>query len=280
MHRGLLAHTRNQADTSPAIPLLSLPSVSVFIFFSSSERGQLENILCSFSAQTRVSQGPLIKDKPSFSLSASFLLSLFLSLCSVTSLHHPYISVSLFSHCPFLFPAAFSHHFSRVCPCHSSLLNQSFLALFAYLSWQRFDIHVGTVFRVNLCKEPDLLFSFASVNYVPCDLSHVDVKRMSRSDSAAPFLKQYSRAAPVAQRPPLSLLTTNSANGPVAVTRCSVFTRSLCFSFNAPSLPVWTVQKKTSLHRSIHLVDLFLSLFLLWFRKEREASAVGVLIQS
>lgn len=98
IHNSLLTHehththtnTRNQADTSPAIPLLSLPSVSVFFPFSSSEWGQLENILCSFSTQTRDSQGPLIKDKPSSSLSASFLLILSFSLLrqlSSSSLH-------------------------------------------------------------------------------------------------------------------------------------------------------------------------------------------------
>lgn len=113
-HSSLLPHTHNQAATSPAIPLFPLPSVSVFFLFpSSSERGQLENILCSFLAQTRDSQGPLIKDKPSSSLSASFRLSLFLPLCSVTSLHPPYISLSLslFSHRPFLSPATLSPSF-------------------------------------------------------------------------------------------------------------------------------------------------------------------------
>lgn len=48
--------------------------------FSSSERGQLENILCSFSAQTRDSQGPLIKDnRPPLCLPRSCFLPFFLS---------------------------------------------------------------------------------------------------------------------------------------------------------------------------------------------------------
>lgn len=119
---------------------------------SSAEQGQLEYIPCSSLAQPRHSPGPLIKHKPS-----SFLdLSLSHSRCSVTSLHLP----------PFnLFPSIHpSFLLLNLLPGPSSLV------LVAYLSRQRFDIHIGTVFRVNLYKAANLLFSSAGVKHAPCDL--------------------------------------------------------------------------------------------------------------
>lgn len=157
-------HTCNQAGRGPVLPSphlfwvslthpLSLPSPSPprFLASFSTERGQLENIPDSFSAQTRHSPGPLIKHKPS--LSPSFTLSLSLSalsplsICLLPPLPHTcfFFSRNLFPSIQACFPP--SH-----CP-HP-------FALFAYLSRWRFDIHIGTLFRVNLYKAPDLLFSF------------------------------------------------------------------------------------------------------------------------
>lgn len=167
-------------------PLLSspppLPSLTT-------EQGQLEDIPCSFLAQPRHSPGPLIKHKPSSFF--CLFLPLFLSL-SPPALSPP--SICLTSSSPssvspsLLFPPATSfHQFTRASLFSRLLPGPSSLAPFAYLSWWRFDIHIGTVFRVNLYKAADLLFSFASVNHAPCDLSRVHFRRMSRSDSAAPF---------------------------------------------------------------------------------------------
>lgn len=144
-------------------------------------QGQLESILCSFLAQTRRSQGPLIKDKPSSFLSVSYIPSFSL-------LRHLSSSPLSLDLALFLLPLPSRQPLSIISPASPTVtaLSRPVISLPPSSRW-RFDIHRGTVFRVNLYKEPDLLFSFASVNYVPCDPSHVGFKRVSRSDSAAPF---------------------------------------------------------------------------------------------
>lgn len=65
-----------------SLPRFHLPSLSA-------EQGQLENIPCSFLAQTRHSPGPLIKHKPSPFQPLPFSRSF--SPCTVTSSHLPQI---------------------------------------------------------------------------------------------------------------------------------------------------------------------------------------------
>lgn len=156
---------------SPSHLFCCLSSFSTF----STAQGQLENIPCSSFARPRLSPGPLIKHKPS-----PRTVSFCLSPCTVTSLH------LLSSTLPF-FRATSIHQFTCASLFSQLSPGPSSFALFAYLSRWRFDIHSGTVVEVNLYKEPDLLFSSASVNHARRDLSHVHFRRMSRSDSAAPF---------------------------------------------------------------------------------------------
>lgn len=80
-------------------------------------QGQLESIPSSFLAQTRHSQGPLIKDKPSSSLSVS-------STFSLSALSPLFISIRALSHFQLplsLFTAASFHRSAGVSPRHSSL---------------------------------------------------------------------------------------------------------------------------------------------------------------
>lgn len=79
-------------------------------------QGQLESIPSSFLAQTRSSQGPLIKDKPSSFLCVSFISSSSL-LCHLSSspLHPSLFELPFSLHCN-LFPS-----FQWRLPRHSSL---------------------------------------------------------------------------------------------------------------------------------------------------------------
>lgn len=138
--------SRNPPPLSPRLSSSSSPPQS---------GGQLETILCSFPAQTRASQGPLIKDEPSSSLSASFLLSLSPSLfLSAPPPIFIILSLSFFS------SSLPSNLFPSPPPSQALSRSSRLSPSSSYLSRSRFDIHIGTVFRVNLCKQPDLLFSF------------------------------------------------------------------------------------------------------------------------
>lgn len=136
-------------------PFSVLSCLSTHFHFSSlsTEQGQLENIPCSFLAQPRRSPGPLIKHNPFSFLSISFFLLSALSLpsiCLISSSSQQPLSISL-----------------------PSFHSASLLALHVYLSQQRFDINVGTDFRVNLYKALDLLSPSAGVNHAPRDHIYV-----------------------------------------------------------------------------------------------------------
>lgn len=139
IHNNLLIYSYSQADKSPVIApaflLLPLMSVSYFSHVSSfppslsTVQGQLENISCSFLAQTRHSPGPLIKHKLSLFQSLPFSPRS-LSPCTVTFFHLLQIPSSTLSSSlqPLSINSLILSLYSRLSPGSSSL------ALFAYLS--------------------------------------------------------------------------------------------------------------------------------------------------